>query len=172
MRIDIEITDRNTKKKKNESVNFNILSCVAPTNLWIVLNKGKDTRNHNNLQFSYKKIVSLMEVTATCNNEQLHGQVATIAQGNAGGLGYFILKLKDESEKNTYTQLEFSDNSYETFIIDLDELNQINFFKGKNLKECVKELLLYSYLDYDQLTNTLITWKNGKTEIEDDIVIY
>lgn len=154
MRIFLEF-EKGNDYKENGYYEFNILSCCAPANLWLVVDYGLNTENgvvtHD---FQYKKIVSLMEVS-TCLQAgmELHGQVATIALGNYGHLYNIVLSLGEDASNWVWKQYDnIIDNTgsvLDIYLIDLDELHQSKEYVGLSLEECVKKLLMEDEISYE-----------------------
>lgn len=160
MRIFVEIKNNRTGFKLADYVTFNILSCCAPVNLWLVRDLGEEdvdgALSHN---FTYRKVVSLMEVVCVIDNKEFHGQVASIAMGNYVRLYNVILNLGEEHTDYEWNQ---SDNPYcygglEVYTIDLDELKQSKEYANLSVDECFAKILTNESIGYEILTDRYIT---------------
>ena len=154
MRIFLEFEKGNDYKEKGY-YEFNVLSCCAPANLWLVVDNGINTEEDVcTRDFQYRKIVSLMEVS-TCIQAgiELHGQVATIALGNYGHLYNIVLKLGEDAPDWIWRQsdniIDDAGSALNIYLIDLDELHQSKEYVGLSLEECVKKLLMEDEISYE-----------------------
>lgn len=155
MKIFLEFEKYSSGYKEQGYYEFNILSCCAPTNLWLIVNNGINEENNiSTHDFQYRKIVSLMEVSVRLQaGIELHGKVATIALGNYGHLYNIVLDLGEDAADWMWRQ---SDNitddagsALDIYLIDLDELHQSKEYAELSLEECIKKLLLEDEIGYE-----------------------
>ena len=155
MKIFLEFEKYPSGYKEHGYYEFNILSCCAPTNLWLIVNNGINEENNVfTHDFQYSKIVSLMEVSTRLQaGIELHGKVVTIALGNYGHLYNVVLDLGEDATDWTWKQYDNMINDAKTaldiHLIDLDELHQSKEYLGLPLEECIKKLLLEDEIGYD-----------------------
>lgn len=152
--------------KEHGYYEFNILSCCAPTNLWLILDRGiNDEGGLATHDFQYWKIVSLMEVSTRLQaGIELHGKVVTIALGNYGHLYNVVLDLGENATDWIWKQhdnmIDDAGTMLDIHLIDLDELHQSKEYAGLSLEECIKKLLLEDEIGYEIHTLRSID-KNG-----------
>lgn len=137
---------------------FKILSCCAPSNLWLILDRGiNDADGLATHDFQYWKIVSLMEVSTRLQaGIELHGKVVTIALGNYGHLYNMVLDFEGDSANWSWEQYDNPINNagsaLDIHLIDLDELHQSKKYLGLSLEDCIKKLLLEDGNGYESQT--------------------
>lgn len=163
MKIFLEFENENSKYKEYGYYEFNILSCCAPNNLWMVVDNGiNDDEGIVTRDFHYRKVISLMEVS-TCIQAgvELHGQVVTVALGNYGCLYNVVLSLGEDQSNFIWHQYEppivNTDSNTNVYLIDLDELHQSKEYAGLPLEECIKRLLVDDEVGYENHTLRSIT---------------
>lgn len=160
MRIFLEVNNKRTGFHLADYVTFDILSCCAPSNLWLLRDFGPQEEygitTHN---FAYKKVVSLMETITVIDGKEFHGQVATLATGNENRMYNAVLHL---GEEHTQYGWEQPDNDYccgglDVYTIDLDELRQSKEYKDLSVDECFSKLLINPSMGYELLANRYVT---------------
>lgn len=153
MKIFTEIKNEKTGFNFAGFLQFNIDVCYTPQNLWILRDFG-DEKEGNILarSFTYKKVLSVMEAHANIDNEDLYGQIISVANGDFEGISNLILNL-GEGTLYDYNQ---SDNDYlgygGVYLIDIDELRTSPEFKELSVEECFAHLLLHNTMDYNLRT--------------------
>ena len=167
MKIFLEFEYVRNEYKEHGFYEFKILSCCAPTNLWLVVDNGiNEDANVSTHDFQYKKIISLMEVSTRLQaGIELHGKVATIACGNYAHLYNIVLGFDGDSSDWEWKQhdniISNGNNEIEIYLIDLDELHQSKEYSDLSLEDCIKKLLIEDEISYDLRTLKSID-KNGK----------
>ena len=120
----IDLTIKKDGKVHDINLLFEILSSVAPSNLWIVADKGIDTKGviqHHT--FYLKKVVVLMEVKTVYNGVEYHGKVVSVANGEYG-LMNLVVDLCEGEEPIEWEQID-NDFIGNTYFVDLNELRRI-----------------------------------------------
>lgn len=147
MRIYLDITNKRKEFKISDYITFNITTCYSPSNLWVLRDLEKDAKNwiiaH---EFSYKKVLSVMETIAIIDNKEFHGQVISIAE--KGGIRNLVLNLGEENEYD-WKQFENDYMGYNNvYFIDIDELKTNKEYRDLSIEECFA-MLFEDNIDYN-----------------------
>lgn len=105
-----------------------------------------------------------MEVVTIIDDLEFHGQVATVAYGEFGGLRNLILNLGEENVSYVWNQYEndFCIGGSDVYLIDIDELRQSKGFEHLSVDQCFAELLTNSDMDYHLRTYRYVMLPSGE----------
>ena len=159
MRIDLTIKRGETRTDVNLA--FDILSSTTPSNLWIISDKGIETKGvMQHHAFVFKKVVVLMEVKTIYEGIEYHGKVVSIANGDCG-LMNLVVDLCEGDESIEWEQIDndFLDNTY---FVDLNELRQSKGYEDLTAVECFAKLLTNSGMDYNLRGDRYVELESGK----------
>lgn len=164
----IDLTIKKDGKVHDINLLFEILSSVAPSNLWIVVDKGIDTKGviqHHT--FYLKKVVVLMEVKTVYNGVEYHGKVVSVANGEYG-LMNLVVDLCEGEEPIEWEQI---DNEFlgKTYFVDLDELRQSRGYENLSVDDCFTKLLTDSDMDYNLRGDRYVELPSGKIKYAPDV---
>ncbi len=159
MRIDLTIKRGETRTDVNLA--FDILSSTTPSNLWIISDKGIETKGvMQHHAFVFKKVVVLMEVRTIYDGVEYHGKVVSIANGEYGLMNLVV----DLCEGEKPIEWEQIDNDFigNTYFVDLNELRQSKGYENLTAVECFAKLLTNNDMKYNLRGDRYVELESGK----------
>lgn len=162
MKIDLCIESKKSSYKFEGCQEFEITATYAPHNLWLLrINTNINTPDNNLCEFTYKKVLCVMEVQTTIEGIRHHGQIASIATG-PDGIKNIILNLGQDNYTYNFSQYENSFIGYgDVYCVDLDELRTHKNYIGLSASECFAKLLFDETIDYELLGLKYYNVKTG-----------
>lgn len=158
MRIDLTIKIGEIKAEVN--LPFDILSSITPSNLWIIADKGIETKGvMQHHSFTFKKVVVLMEVKTVYDDVEYHGKVVSIANGEQGMMN-LVIDLCEGEEAIEWEQID-NDFLTNTYFVDLDELRQSKEYENLPVAECFAKLLTESNMNYNLRGDRYVELESG-----------
>ena len=166
MKIDLTIKRGETRTDVNLA--FDILSSTTPSNLWIISDKGIETKGvMQHHAFCFKKVVVLMEVKTIYEDVEYHGKVVSIANGEYGLMNLVV----DLCEGEEPIEWEQTDNDFleNTYFVDLDELRQSRGYENLSVDDCFTKLLTDSDMEYNLRGDRYVELSSGKIKYAPDV---
>lgn len=167
----IDLTLKIGEEKFDVNLAFDILSCIAPSNLWILADLGIGKEGLVTVHtFKYRKVVSLMEVRTFFKGIEYHGQVISIANGDQGIMNLVI----NLNEGNSPIEWEQIDNDFlgdNTYFIDLDELRQSKGYAELTVDECFSKLLSNKEIEYHLRGDRFVELPSGNIKNASEISV-